>query len=126
MLHPRILRAEVNDVEFCPECGTRLVSRLDKKLKKTVFYLECPKCGYKKQTKEKLPIIPKSIDHSHEPIAIIGKQEQKLRTLPTVKKECPKCGNNEAYWILRQTRASDEPETRIYRCTKCDHRWRAY
>ena len=40
--------------------------------------------------------------------------------------ECPKCGHKEAYWVLRQTRSSDEPETRIYTCTKCEHRWRVY
>ncbi|MCJ2562923.1 MAG: transcription factor S, partial [Candidatus Thermoplasmatota archaeon] len=29
-------------------------------------------------------------------------------------------------WQLRQTRAADEPETRIYRCTKCSHTWREF
>ncbi|MFQ5553256.1 MAG: transcription factor S, partial [Thermoplasmata archaeon] len=37
-----------------------------------------------------------------------------------------KCGNFEAMWYMRQTRASDEPETRIYRCTRCSHTWREY
>jgi len=40
--------------------------------------------------------------------------------------ECPTCGNNEAFWVLRQTRAADEPETKIYRCVKCSHSWREY
>jgi len=47
-------------------------------------------------------------------------------TLPKTQVECPKCGHNEAFWVLRQTRAADEPETRIYRCTKCGHSWREY
>ncbi len=47
-------------------------------------------------------------------------------TLPKTKARCPECGNNEAFWVLRQTRAADEPETRIYRCTKCSHSWREY
>ena len=46
--------------------------------------------------------------------------------LPVDKTECPKCHHNEAYWVLRQTRAADEPETKIYRCTKCEHSWREY
>ena len=29
---------------------------------------------------------------------------------------CPKCGNKEAFWILRQMRGSDEPESRFYTC----------
>ncbi|MEM2705477.1 MAG: transcription factor S, partial [Thermoplasmata archaeon] len=39
---------------------------------------------------------------------------------------CPKCGNRGAYWMLKQTRAADEPETRFYICTKCGYRWREY
>ena len=29
-------------------------------------------------------------------------------------------------FVIRQTRAADEPETRIYRCCKCNHSWREY
>ena len=47
-------------------------------------------------------------------------------TLPTVKIVCEKCKNNEATWVIRQTRAADEPATRIYQCTKCKHKWREY
>ncbi|MCI4368249.1 MAG: transcription factor S [Thermoplasmata archaeon] len=47
-------------------------------------------------------------------------------TLPTAEEECPKCGNSKAYWVLRQTRGADEPETRIFECTKCGHKWREY
>jgi DNA-directed RNA polymerase subunit M len=52
--------------------------------------------------------------------------EGKVATLPTTQEECPKCGNSEAYWVLRQTRGADEPETRIFECTKCGHKWREY
>jgi len=46
--------------------------------------------------------------------------------LPKTNVECPKCFHNEAFWVLRQTRAADEPETKIYRCVKCTHSWREY
>ncbi|MGD0251003.1 MAG: transcription factor S [Thermoplasmata archaeon] len=52
--------------------------------------------------------------------------ETKIATLPKTAEVCPKCGNDEAYWVLRQTRGSDEPETRIFECTKCGHKWREY
>ena len=52
--------------------------------------------------------------------------DENIETLPKTRVECPKCGNNEAYWVIRQTRAADEPETRIYKCTKCGHTWREY
>ena len=47
-------------------------------------------------------------------------------TLPTATILCEKCGHNQATWIIRQTRAADEPATRIYRCTSCQHKWREY
>ncbi len=50
--------------------------------------------------------------------------EEDAQTLPTATAECTQCGNNKAYWVLRQMRGSDEPETRIFRCTKCGNTWR--
>lgn len=47
-------------------------------------------------------------------------------TLPTTKIECPRCGNDIAYWWTLQTRAADEPETQFFRCTKCHYTWREY
>ena len=40
--------------------------------------------------------------------------------------ECPKCGTQEAWWFLRQTRKADEAETMFLECVKCRHRWRRY
>ncbi len=48
------------------------------------------------------------------------------KTMPTTKVECEECGNNEATYTMRQTRAADEPTTRIYRCTKCGNTWREF
>jgi DNA-directed RNA polymerase subunit M len=105
----------------------RLVSRRDKKAKKAVFNLVCPKCGYKKHAGDKPPVTPKAIERSpQESIAIIGKEEQKLRTLPTVRIECPKCGNNTAYAWQVQTRGTDESSTQFFRCTKCNYTFREY
>jgi len=56
-------------------------------------------------------------------VEIIEKREE---TLPTSKDDCPKCGNDEAYYFVRQTRAADEPPTKFLRCTKCNHSWRDY
>jgi DNA-directed RNA polymerase subunit M len=117
----------VSDMEFCPKCGLRLVSRREKKSKKPVFKLVCPKCGYKKVAGDKPAVVPKSIERPpHESIAIIGKAEQKLRTLPKVRMECPKCGNNTAYAWQVQTRGTDESSTQFFRCTKCNYTFREY
>jgi DNA-directed RNA polymerase subunit M len=52
--------------------------------------------------------------------------ETKVPTLPTATELCSKCGNDHAYYVLRQTRGSDEPETRIFECTRCGYKWREY
>ena len=44
----------------------------------------------------------------------------------TVKIDCEKCHNQEGVWWTFQTRSADEPETKFYRCTKCNHTWRDY
>ena len=49
-----------------------------------------------------------------------------VATLPKTRVQCPKCTHTEAYFVIRQTRAADEPETMIYRCCKCNHSWREY
>jgi len=82
----------------------------------------CRHCGYEMMVgNEKEKISEKATDKE---LAVIEGED--IETLPKTKVECPKCGNNEAYFVLRQTRAADEPETRIYRCTKCGHTWREY
>lgn len=46
--------------------------------------------------------------------------------LPKTEVECPKCGHNEAYWWMIQTRSADEAPTTFYRCVNCGHTWRDY
>ena len=97
--------------------------------KKASVILMCPKCGYKKQAQEGkvTPKVARVIQHNpQELVAVIGREEQKLRTLPTVRMECPKCGNNLVYVWQVQTRGADESSTQFFRCTKCGYTFREY
>jgi DNA-directed RNA polymerase subunit M len=116
-------------MEFCPKCGSRLEFQKPKTDQAVSLTLICPKCGYKKQesTKKVEPEISKKIQHNPQQfVAVIGKEEQKLRTLPTVRIECPKCGNTTAYVWQVQTRSADESSTQFLRCTKCNYTFREY
>ncbi|MCW4006565.1 MAG: transcription factor S [Candidatus Bathyarchaeota archaeon] len=116
-------------MEFCPKCGSRLEPKKTKAGKEPSLALVCSKCGYKKpEAPQKIePPIAKVIHHNPQQlVAVIGKEEQKLRTLPTVRIECPKCGNNTAYVWQVQTRGSDESSTQFLRCTKCNYTFREY
>ena len=97
---------------YCPKCKALMFPK-DKKF-------ACNKCGYEQKKKGSSILVSKQ---QNKEIVFL---EKKIDILPKTRVECPKCKHNEAFWILRQTRASDEPETRIFTCTKCSHTWRAY
>jgi DNA-directed RNA polymerase subunit M len=116
-------------MEFCPRCGSRLEPKKGKKGGEKSLMLACTKCGYRKTSGNRKiePKIVRVIQHKPtQLVAVISKEEQKLRTLPTVRMECPKCGNNLAYVWQVQTRGADESSTQFLRCTKCNYTFREY
>jgi DNA-directed RNA polymerase subunit M len=97
---------------FCPKCGSIIVNKNGK--------LVCSSCGYEVKEgkiKEKQKKTPKKE---------VKLMKENPEVHPKTKAKCPKCGNNEAYYWVVQTRAADEPPTRFYKCTKCGHVWREY
>jgi transcription factor S len=101
---------------FCPKC--KRLMRPDKAAGVWV----CAACG------TKVPLgkgaeVGRSAPHART-VAVV--EEKAAATLPTADELCPKCGNMKAYYVLRQTRGADEPETRIFECTMCGHKWREY
>jgi len=82
----------------------------------------CRKCGHKipKATGESMLSKTKQLDR------VVPVLEQESSGLPTTNSRCPECGNNIAYWWLRQLRSADESEVRFFRCTKCGRTWREY
>jgi DNA-directed RNA polymerase subunit M len=105
---------------FCPKCQSLMFPRNGK--------MVCgnDSCGYARDIIEGDNSVTKVANRTKvkpmETLVLDGITE----TLPKTNAECPKCGHLEAFWIMRQTRAADEPTTRIYRCAKCGHTWREY
>ena len=97
---------------FCPKCKALMYPKED--------FFVCNKCGFKKRKSGSSVVISKQ---EEKEVTIIEDKEQ-TNVLPKTRIKCPKCGHNWAYWILRQMRGSDEPESRFYTCVKCNHRWR--
>jgi len=81
----------------------------------------CAQCGLEKEIGSKVEHF--TTDAKYKETTVISED---IATLPKTRIICPECANTEAYFVIRQTRAADEPETRIYRCCKCNYSWREY
>ncbi|MFL6326874.1 MAG: transcription factor S [Nitrososphaeraceae archaeon] len=110
-------------MRFCPKCETRMKPRIEQGI------VLCPKCGFTAD-KEEQESLPKKISSVQESISRsslkVMDTDKGPDALPTTTVECPRCGNNTAFWWMLQTRSADEATTQFYRCTKCVHTWRNY
>jgi DNA-directed RNA polymerase subunit M len=97
-------------MQFCKSCGALLVGN------------SCTRCGIKSNVRINLEASEKV--ESAKEIAVVKDGNDEVN--PIVEIECPKCKNKEAFFWTKQTRSSDEAETKFYRCTKCKHTWREY
>lgn len=115
-------------MEFCAECGSRLRPKKIGSGNQNMIMMACTKCEYKRsEDNSNVKFNAKVIEHSPKQfVAVIGKEEQELRTMPTIKIECPRCGNNTANVWLVQTRGSDESSTQFLRCVNCGYTFREY
>lgn len=95
---------------FCPKCKALMYPEAK--------FFVCKKCGHKVKKTGSNIIVSKQKEKEMEIL------EDKIDVLPKTRVACPKCNHNEATWIMRQMRGSDEPETRFYTCTKCSFKWR--
>ena len=102
-------------MKFCPSCEV--------KLKKGDSGLQCPKCNYVE--KKEINQTKKTVQEHELQFNVLAENET-VESLPTIKIECEKCGNDEAVWWMLQTRSADEPTTQFYRCSKCRYTWRNY
>lgn len=72
-----------------------------------------------------MQVIKRNIEHRKK-VLVIEEDDEEFRHLPKTKVICPKCGNGEAHWFMKQMRSADEPPTVFYTCPKCRHKWRSY
>jgi DNA-directed RNA polymerase subunit M len=103
-------------MEFCDECGSMMRTEDDNWV--------CGSCGYEK---------PRDRNREAEMVTKTGQEESEVVDVsdvsaeemgPTTSARCPECGNDRAYWEMKQIRSADESETRFFTCTECGHKWR--
>ena len=101
---------------FCPKCGSIL--RPKEKAGKKVLYCSC---GFSKKPEEETAEIREKVQISKK-IEVMDS----IETSPKIKAKCERCNHSIAYYWTQQTRGADEPETRFFKCTKCNYTWREY
>jgi len=104
-------------LKFCPKCGTRLVPATASKS----VVLKCQKCEYTTRASD---IRFQALQQGKEKIVVIGDKLKDINPLPKAKTHCTKCGHNEAFYWMVQTRSADESSTQFFRCTRCGNTWR--
>jgi DNA-directed RNA polymerase subunit M len=97
-------------MQFCPKCGSVIIGK------------NCARCDYVTEEEVKLETSQEII--AKKEIAVVSEGENEV--FPIIEMICIKCKNNEAYFWTKQTRSSDEAETKFYKCTACKHTWRDY
>jgi len=78
-------------------------------------------CGFSKKPEGESATVTETVE-SAKKIEVI----EKVEIHPKIRIKCEKCGYNIAYYWTQQTRGADEPETRFFKCVKCNHTWREY
>ena len=102
-------------MEFCPDCGAMLFPKDG--------VLKCNSCGYSNENIDENDYNLKKEIKAGETVTNLGED---VEVGPVTNETCPECGNDKATYKLLQTRSADEAPTRIFKCTKCKHTWRAY
>jgi len=86
----------------------------------------CSSCGHEERKDEELAEAFVSTEAQDTSDVIETEENADDEGKPTAEVECEDCGNDTAWYTIKQTGAADEPPTRFFKCTECGHRWRDY
>jgi DNA-directed RNA polymerase subunit M len=102
-------------MEFCDECGSMMKTEGDKWV--------CPN-GHEKlrDSAREAQMVSTQAQEESEVIDTSDVDSEDMG--PTTNARCPECGNDRAFWEMKQIRSADESETRFFTCTECGHKWR--
>jgi transcription factor S len=108
-------------MEFCPRCHTRLIAPPSR-----LHVLVCPRCGYEQAETDRMFRPPVTREGFDDSIVVINQDEAKLRVLPTVRADCPKCDGKRAYlWTMYLCEEEETLiEVQVFKCTQCGQTWR--
>lgn len=110
---------------FCDDCGSPMEIKEEKENES--IYL-CPVCNSEKTVaNQNAPKGGNAVEVKTKEQNVEFIDESKIKRKGNkVSEVCPECSHEGVWVVTKQTRAADEPPTRIYRCPECDKTWREY
>ncbi|MFW6448559.1 MAG: RPA12/RPB9/RPC11 RNA polymerase family protein [Halobacteriota archaeon] len=108
-------------MQFCPECGTLM--------RREGEWMVCSAetCDGREPVDDERAAAFVTTESQRDPAVVEADAELAQEGLPTTDDvRCDDCGNERAWYTLKQTASADEPPTRFFKCTECGHRWRGY
>ena len=106
-------------MRFCPECGAMLEI-----VHQSPASLKCRKCGCTMKLKRDASTEKRtmhSYDRGVSEVAVLSREETKLRTFPVVNVKCEKCGKNESESWAIEVGSQGTSAITFFRCTSCGH-----
>lgn len=106
-------------MQFCDDCGSMMKAEGDR--------MVCTSCGAADERDPDREAEFVTTDEQTFDDVIESEEgadfEGKPRATDVV---CDECGNEEAWYTIKQTASADEAPTRFFKCTECGKRWREY
>lgn len=119
----KICGLNIGNMDFCDDCGGMLVS--EKKDGETV--MQCRDCGNIQDVDSEDMKVTEEKEEDPKDRLNVNEDGDDESTRPTTEKECQECGEETQHeWWMKQTRASDEPATRFYKCKECGNVYKVY
>ena len=105
-------------MQFCEECGSLMHANGAE--------MVCSSCGARTAKDETEAAKYVSTEQQTFDDVIETTEDAADEGMPTAAETCEDCGNDRAWYTIKQTGAADEPPTRFFKCTECGYRWRDY
>lgn len=106
-------------MQFCDECGSMMHGQDGE--------MVCSSCGASQTKDEDRAAEFVTTEAQSDDDVIETEEGANFEGKPTADDvHCDECGNDEAWYTIKQTGSADEPPTRFFKCTECGHRWRGY
>ncbi len=105
-------------MQFCDDCGSMM--------KKRDGVMVCTNCGASAEQERDTAEFVTTEEQTGDEL-IESTEEASFEGKPTATDIiCDECGNEEAWYTIKQTASADEPPTRFFKCKECGYRWREY